>query len=240
MSNNIPEKKILNEVILGYRRVLNGRYQYDKLQQKYDLPASFNEERVTLIRNYFLDCIYPLPEKREELNDAFKSLDNYIRHPEKSGGLLFRYGRHLPKIFSAGIKTFKLYRAATKFENTLVRNAISIPLDPPYNSADINTMMRALSREEINQFIENNLSLLENLYDRDLMRKITEIVEHLITKMKNRPKVYSSPEIRGLEIGLEIIEQGDFLFDQLSKQDQRLIFDFIIKIERGVMQEIFS
>jgi hypothetical protein len=247
MDSDISEKRILHEVILGYRNVLNERYQYENLKGKYDLPITFNEARISLFRNYFLDCIYPLPEKREELNEAFEHLDDYIRHPEKllrilidSGGLLFKYGRHLPKIFKAGIKTFRLFRAATKFENTLVKNALSNSLSPPYSNADIYTLFKALSLEEIDQFIENNLSLFAILHDRILIQEIKEIVKHLVKKMKQRPKSYSPQEIRGLEIGLEIIEKGDFLFDQLSKQEQLQVFDFIVKIERDVIKEIFS
>ena len=117
---------------------------------------------------------------------------------------------------------------------------MAISHKPPYSSADIYTLLKALSPEEIDQFIENNLSLFTILHDRTLIREIKEIVEHLVYKMKKRPGSYSRQEIRGLEIGLEIIKKGDFLFDQLSKEEQLQVFDSIVKIERDVIGEIFS
>jgi len=42
-----------------------------------------------------------------------------------------------------------------------------------------------------------------------------------------------------LEIGLEMLTEGNMLFDQLSKEDQRRIFDIIIGIEVDVLEALF-
>lgn len=243
----MTKKEIHNAVILGYREIIRARYHYQNLQENYEFPASFTEERVTRFRNYFLDYIYPLPKRREELNDAFQSLDAYIKNPEKllrilldSGSLLFKYGRHLPKILKAGLKALRSFRTATHFENQLVENAIKLSLEPPYSEADIHQLISALSRTKIDQFIEHSQSLFETLYDRKLVKKIIEIVNHLITKMKKRPQLYSEIEIRGLEIGRDIIINGDKLFDELSPSEQKQIFDLTIAIEREMLDKIYN
>jgi arsenate reductase-like glutaredoxin family protein len=247
MNQNHAKKEVLHEVIIAYRNVIKKRYNFENITEIYEIPDSFNEERVDIFRAYFLNHIYPPPEKRDELDDAFNSLDNYIKHPEKllrilidSGSLLFKYGRHLPKILKAGIKALKSFRAANNFENKLIQTAMHMELATPYDSDDINTFISSLSIADINEFIENNEALFETLHDRTLIIKILEIVEHLILKMKKRPKIYSTQEIRGLEIGRDIIKEGNALFDQLSIEEQEQVFEFVLAIERDHLEELFN
>lgn len=247
MSKKLTHQEILNEVILGYRKVIEDRYQYDALRQKYDLPPFFNEARISLFRNYFLDYIYPPPAKRAELDEAFQSLDGYIKQPAKllrilldSGRLLFKYGRHLPKILSAGLKALRSFRTATQFENKLVQQAILSDLSPPYTIEVINGFTKQLSKSDLAAFIDSSQNLFETLHDRVLVKKIIEIVEYLIAKMQKRRDIYTSIDIRGLEIGRDIIKNGDLLFDQLPKEGQQELFDLVIRIEREILEELFS
>ena len=76
-------QKYLYEVIIGYRKIIESRYQYETIIEKYELPLSFDEQKVAQLREYFLNYIYPHPSKREDLNDAFQNLDNYVKHPDK-------------------------------------------------------------------------------------------------------------------------------------------------------------
>lgn len=237
----------LKEVILAYRDVIADRYQHEHLSKQYEIPESFTPKKIDEFREYFLTYVYPHPERRVELNDAFQSLDNYIKNPEKllrlmvdSVSLIFKYGRQLPKILKAGLKALKSFRTASRFEKQLVQQANKLGLEAPFSESDINKMIAGLSQAEMDQFVENNQSLFEILYDRTLIVKIKEIVNHLIDKMRKRPKVYSAEEIRGLEIGRDIIVHGDQLFDQLSQTEQTQILDFTLQVERDVLKSIFS
>ena len=58
--------------------------------------------------------------------------------------------------------------------------------------------------------------------------------------MQKRQDVYTSLDIRGLEIGRDIIKNGDLLFDQLPKEGQQQLFDLVIRIEREILEELFS
>jgi len=240
-------RETLNEVILAYRRLIEVRYQYGVIQEKYNLPASFDEERVSVFRDFFLNDLYPHPNQRRELEEAFHNLDNYIKNPEKllrilidSGSLIFKYGRHLPKILMAGLKALKSFRAATTFEEKLVQSALNMPLQPPYSNADVKAFLATLSDKEIQDFIRNNESLFETLYDRKLVCKIVEIVEHLIDKMQKRPKVYAPTEVNALVIGRDIIKGGDALFDELSQKEQKQILKTIIQIETDFLEAVFA
>lgn len=243
----MDKKNTFDEIILGYRRIIEDRYQYDYLKNNYNLPDSFDEDRVDRFRTYFLDNIYPEPQKRDELNEAFDSLDNYIKHPDKllmilveSAKLLFKHGRHLRKILSAGMKALRSFRSANAFEHKLVDQAIASGKNPPYSTSDMEGFIGSLKKNDIDDFIKNSRSLFETLHDRELIQKVKEIVNHLISKMKSKPNTYSKQEISGLELGRDIINGGDSLFAELSQKEQFQIFDFVVSLEQKVMEDLFS
>ncbi len=247
MNEEQKRGRILKEIILGYRRVIEKRYDYQIIRQRSDFPDSFGEARVNQFKAYFLDYIYPLPEKRETLNKAFAEVDNYIKNPDKlirilidSTSLVFKYGLHLPKILRTGLMALQSFRRANNFEESLVEKALLLQMDPPYSSLDIDKLIAHLSKEEVEDFIESGQNLFETLHNRALMAKLKEIIDELIRKMKKRPNVYTPAEINGLEMGREIIVKGDSLFEKLSKEEQAIIFSFIIKTEREVVEKIFS
>lgn len=242
---NETESTLYPYVIQGYRALINDRYQYNRIDDKYDLPSSFDEDRVERFRNYFLEYIYPDIEKRNELNAAFESLDDYIKHPTKlmrilldSASVVFKYGRHLPKILSAGLRALSTFRSATKFEEQLVNQAISLDLKPPFSHDKMHQMLKGLSKKEVEVFIGNSTALFETMNDRKLVVKIIDIVNSLIAKMKKRPKIYAQTELNGLIIGLEIISNGNAIFSELNDVEQKQILDFVVKIEKSELEEI--
>lgn len=243
----MPQEDILKAVIEGYRNTVAQRYQYQRIKDNYEIPETVDKETVDSIRNYFLNYIYPDFEKRAELNDAFESLDNYIKQPEKllrilkdSFKLIFSHGRHLPKILSAGLKALKSFTAASKFEESLVKEAIKSSVKPPFDTPKINGLIAQLSRKEIDDFIESSASLFETLHDRVLVEKIKEILSQLVSIMRGNPRSYLPDEVKGLEIGLEMITKGDALFNKLTKEDQQIAIQLIIDIEKDNLNAIFD
>jgi hypothetical protein len=241
------DKEILDGVIIGFRQLLSNRYQYDNINSNYDIPDSFDAERVDRYRHFFLEQVYPDPEKRELLDEAFNSLDNYLRNPDKlvrilldSVAVVLRHGRSIPRLMGAGMKAFRSFRIATSFEEKLIRKAKSSGKLPPYSEDDINSFITALRRKEIDEFIDNTRALLELLYDRALVREIITMINELIAKMKKSKRTYSDAEIGGLEIGLEMLTEGNKLFDELSREDQLRIFDIIIHIEVDYLEKLFT
>jgi hypothetical protein len=247
MTKDLSDEQIHQLIIIGYRQVISDRYTYANLIKVKDIPDTFDEEKISAFRDYFLTYLYPAPERRAELDEAFEQLDSYIKNPTKllsiimdSASLLWKHGRHLPKILNAGLKTLKSFRAGNDFEVNLIQAARDLELSPPYSKSDINAMIGSLSPTEIETFMQNSEILFENLHDRNLVLKVEEIITALIKKMKNRPQVYSAAEVRGLEIGYEIIYFGNALFDSLSESHQRLLLEFVIENEREELERLFS
>ena len=242
----MTKENVLKEIIIGYRNTISQRYQYQFIKDTYGLPNSINEETVNQLRVYFLTYMYPTNEKRTELNEAFDSLDDFIKHPQKLLSLLldavkliFKYGRHLPKILNAGLGAMKTYKAATNFENNLVTEAIKNGIEAPYDSHKINTLIKLLSREEIEKFIESSITLFDILHDKELIKKIKEVIQHLINAMQKNTETYTESQIKGLEIGLEMITKGDALFNKLSKKDQQNLIKLITDIEKSHLERLF-
>jgi len=242
MTEDKKRKRILNEIILGYRRVISERYDYKNLKMRSDLPKSYSEERSIIFKDYFLNYMYPLADKREVLNEAFENLDNYIKHPEKllrilidSSTIILKHGRYLPKILNAGIKALKAFRRTSKFEEILISQAMLSKYEAPYSNIEINELIKSIAKKDIKKYMKNIRKLFEIMSDSVLVSKILKILGHIIKTMKNRPKAYSKKEVKGLEIGQEIIIAGDALFKELNKKEQREIFIFILTMEKEIL-----
>ena len=92
-----------------------------------------------------------------------------------------------------------------------------------------------MSSREIEEYISSTYNLFQILCDVELMSKIKDMLNLLTEKMKNRPAIYSEKEIKGLEIGQEIIVEADAIFNKLDKDEQQEIFDFIMKMEKELL-----
>ncbi|MEM8926971.1 MAG: hypothetical protein AAGC45_02120 [Bacteroidota bacterium] len=238
--------EILQDIIEGYRTSIRERYQYQNLQRHYEIPETIPEETVVGFRDFFLDYVYPDYEKRMELDNAFKSLDDFLRQPQKliqvvldTSMLIFTHGRHLPKIVTAGLKALKSFRAASKFEHIFIEEAVKNNINPPYDLGKIDRLISLLSKDEIEDFIQTTQSLFETLHNQVLMKKIIEIIDYLIAVMKQNKKAYSRSQVKGLEFGLDALKKGNQLFNTLTKEDQELLIVLVTKIERDRLYQIF-
>ncbi len=236
------KEALLEAIIVGYRNIITQKYAYEELEKRKDIPKAYTKEVSIKIKNYFLNYSYPEPKKRQVLNESFQSLDNYLKNPEKllrllvdSASIVFRYGKHLPKILNAGIKTLKAFRRASKLEEALISKAVASKKEAPFSDAEIHEFLSELSKEQLEVYVKSIYSLFEILCDTKLMLKIKKILELLIQKMKDRPNIYGIEEISGLEIGREIIVEADAIFNDLNEKDQQEIFEFIIKMEKELL-----
>lgn len=243
----MKRSKVLEEIIKGYRNVILERYQYKSLIEEYPLPTTINKDIVNGLRNYFLTYVYPDLKRREELNEAFNTLDVFIKQPEKlfnivleSFKLLFTHGKHLPKIFSAGLKAMKSFRGATKFENALVDIALHKKIEPPYKTDKINELIKLLPYSEIEEFVLSTEAFFNIVHDKILVEKIKEIIAFLIKKMKNKPNVFSKKEINGLQLALTTISEGEKMLNKLTEKDQKILIEFVVQIENDNLKNIFN
>ncbi len=236
---------VKKQIIKGYRKFIFDRYQYDKIAKNYDIPISITEDILTELREYYLKHIYPEYKERKALDQAFKSLDNYIQQPQKlisilldASRLLFKYRRHLPKILGTGLKALKTFNSASKFEQTFVDQAIHQKLKGPYTEKKTKVLLRAIPKDEIDDFIATSQALFETLHDRPQVKKIKEIISYIIGVMKKNAHRYTKDQIKGLEMGFALLDEGDRLLQKLNPKDQRKLIYLITEIETDMLATI--
>jgi len=242
------DKEVIRaQVIEQYRNLTEEKYQYDRLAQLYDLPDFVTAQRVEEIKQYFLDYVYPDAEMRDSLDAAFESLDGHIKAPGHlvrilmdATGILFKYGRHLPKIFKAGLKALQSFRQASGFENMLVDAAIEIEDTSVDNTEELKRLIAKLPHADVKEFIESNDALFDALMDHKLTEKTVDIMHTLIKKMKKRKNVYSNEDIAGIEIGKDILEGGIALVSEISDSEGRQLLELIKSVETDTINEIFE
>jgi hypothetical protein len=239
------EQPLSAAIIDGYHQLIKDRYQYDKIRERYNVPESVTEEKFQLLRNYFLHQIYPDAEKRAILDRAFDSLDNHLKRPDHlikmlldSGRILLKLGWHFPKTLQVGFKALKSFRVASKMEVQLIKVAEQKAMTPPLKPSHIKELIAGLPREDLDQFIDDGMVLFETLYDRTLIMKILEVIQQVIAVMKRKANFYSPEEIAGMELGYEVLEQGNALFEALSIEEQEVIFYLIRQIETDALNEM--
>ena len=92
------DRELSSDIIDGYHLLIKDRYQYDKIKARYDIPDSVTEDKFQLLRNYFLNQIYPTSEERAILDRAFTSLDKHLKRPDHLIKMLLDSGRILLKM----------------------------------------------------------------------------------------------------------------------------------------------
>ena len=169
-------------------------------------------------------------------------MDNYIQQPQKlisilvdASRLLLKYGRHLPQILGTGLKALNTFNSASKFEQTFVEEAIQKKLKGPYTEKKIKVLLKAIPKNEIDNFIKTSQALFETLHDRPQVKKIKEIISYIIGVMKKNSDRYSSDQIKGLEMGFALLDEGDRLLQKLHPKDQRKLIYLITEIETDML-----
>jgi len=234
-----------NAVITGYRKLISQRYQYAEMAKEPDLPETFDRERTALFKDYALTYLYPTVERRKELDDAFLQLDQYIKDPVKlmkmvsmSSRLLFKYGRHLPGMLKAGLKALRSFRKSNNFEEQLTREAVRLKMTAPFDITEIKTLISALSLAEMTDFINSTESLFSILHDRTLVGRIIAVIAYLLEQMNKQPDIFSSTEREALQLGLDLIQKGNDLFDLLTETEQQQIFTFVTAREKRFLENL--
>ncbi|MFT6808726.1 MAG: hypothetical protein ACJA01_001957 [Saprospiraceae bacterium] len=241
-------KEVLRSQIIEQYRILTvDKYQYERLKERYDLPAFITEPRVQEIKKYFLDYVYPNTDTRHALDAAFESLDGHIKAPGKlvmilmdATSVLFKYGRHLPQIFKAGLKALQSFRQASAFESMLVDAAMASKEESIEDTDELKQLIAKLPDIEVKAFIQGNDALFDALMDHKLTKKTIDIMHTLIKRMTKRTNVYSKEDIAGVEIGRDILEGGVALVSEMSDAEGRQLLELIKRVETESINEIFE
>lgn len=241
------ESALAEHLIELYRNKVSERYTYQNLDQKIKLPASITPEVVEEMRHYFLNYVYPPAAEREQLEAAFGHLQEYVQKPSKVWFLLgdmasavVRFGLQLPKALKAGVLTLESYLNAREFEQMLLKQAKEEYLEPPLNDVQFETLMGTLPRHKVEHFINEVGNMFSLLSDTRLSKKTIQIIEKVIDKMLKHPGVYTAEEVEGIQLGLQILKEGNKLFEKYSHSTKRDIVAAVKEAEHQYLDYLYA
>lgn len=235
-------------LIKAYRNSLVRRYSEGNIA-RFPKLATVEREVVDRLIYYFLELLYPEYETRLELDNAFKSLAGFVKSPRKFLGVIgnmgyaiVKFGKHLLAGIKAGSAALSSYITAHRFENSLYEHAQTmlqqgIDLE---NEDNFNSLIAKIPYEEATQFRQDIVNLFQTLANRPLLEKIILINEHVIEKMKAAPHIYSAIEVKGIEMGLQILQKGKEVFTELEDDIVLIILDGIDTVEKDFFDRAYA
>ncbi len=234
-------------IIEKFREMVEKRYDFNELKQRFDLPPAITEEVIDEIENYFLSTIYPPAPERKELEEAFKDLADYVKQPRKMWNLfgdmaraLFKFGRHFMVALKAGMDSLDSFMGAKNFETHMAEIANKNGILPPMSDEDFEDTMYQLPREDIEKFIHDVKSLFGAMVNTVLLAKTLDILDHVIQTMEKKPDVFPQKEIEGIKLGKALLKKGYDLFSKYDEETKKHIVEFIYKNEMWYIDAVYK
>ena len=240
------------EVILSvhlidkYRESITHRYSYKHLSEQFKLSPQLTEEVVEALRNYFLDCLYPTADERKKVDEAFDSLRSFVRHPAKTWALLgnmaaafFKFGTQFPQAIRAGVVSLESYIDAKRFENALLKAALREKMKVPLTDDQFEKCIADIPRKEIEAFTNHIISLFKSMSNTSLLKKTIAIMEEVLLKIKKNKLLYSKKDAEGIELGIDILNQGYSLFKDYPESLKSEIITTIKKNEKWYLDKVY-
>lgn len=237
---NHLEEKEFGLLILAYRKSLQKRYARENLNRFQEF-TSIDQATVDKLTSYFLELLYPELEERKKLDRAFDALASFVHSPEKMWGLLgsvgtiiFKFGKQFFSAAKAGVSALKSYVTAHKFEAILYEHAKELIQEGKNIEEEIyfNRLIASIPKKEADDFRHQIVSLFATLSKKDLLEKILEVMDYVISKMKSKKDTYTETDIEGISLGKGIIIRGKDVFTELSAEKIQLILKGIDTIEK--------
>ena len=234
-------------IILKYRELIVKRYDYNIMSNSLNLPGELTPAVIKDVRNYFLNSIYPTPEKRKQIEEAFKTLGSYTSQPTKIWRLLgnmtsavFKFGRHFPAALKAGFVSLQSFLDAKKLEKALYEAACSNDYKIPMSDEEFNSCIAKISRKDALDFLNTVKSLFRSLTNVELLEKTISILESVTQKMRQYPHIYSEYEVEAIKLGIDIIQSGYSLFLRFNDRVKGLIVTKIAENEQLFVSKVYG
>jgi len=235
-------------VISANRRSIEVRYDDSNLERL----AGLNQlppESVRDIRSFFLDRLYPAPEKRRELDEALSRLGDVLRSPRKmlhvtgaSLGSIFKLGGMFPRAASAGFHTLEVYLDIRRIEKQAVAFAREKNWSPEdlAREANFSLLMADLPEKNVLHFRRELLKLFKSLADTELLKATIRILDDSGRVMRTENNLFTPQELQGLELGRELLAAGLHLYDRLRPEQIELVIRGVEQTETDWYERILA
>lgn len=240
----VPHNEALRSaVITAYRQTLMERYSEDFVRRVPGLEAQANgisDETIRALREFFLEHLYPTPQTRRKLDDAFDRMKDVITSPRRmfallgtAGRSLFKLGSMIPSAISAGMHTLEAVHEIRKLEGLMVGRAEAggISAESVLEPDTFADLVRALPEKEIVHFRKEMNKLFKHLSNLKLLDATIEILEDSRERMKQRADLFTEAELAGISLGLEVMRSGVALFRSLTPDQVDAVHSGVNAIE---------
>lgn len=230
----------LREVVLGfYREELQRRYQLINVR-RFEEFRTISDAQLTVLRDFFLDQIYPELERRNRLDAAFDQLGAMLTSPKRMSPLLtaaltslWRMGTKIPAAVSAGRAAIDAYMKTRELEACLIASATKVKLKPKdaHVRAKMVTLIQAVPEKQVLTLISDILDLFHALSNTEILKVAVAFMEQCQVVMEKRTDLYTDEDREGFQLGLELLKGGLGLFTKMKPEELKAIIAGIERIE---------
>jgi hypothetical protein len=235
-----------DDIINKFREMIDKRYDYADLQQRFTLPPSVDETVVAEIKDYFLNTIYPEASERRKLEEAFAELAGYMRQPRKIWGLfgnmaaaVFRFGRHFVAALRAGMAALDSFIGAKKFERSMAELANKLGIEHPMTDDGFEECLYQLPREEVENFIHDVKGLFGAMVNTTLLEKTLHILDNVVITMEKHPHTYPGADVDGIRLGRALLQRGYDIFIKYDEPTRMALVDLIARNELWFVEQVY-
>ncbi|MCE9600406.1 MAG: hypothetical protein K8S54_20780 [Spirochaetia bacterium] len=234
-----PVATVRESVISAYRAHLARRYSVQNVR-RFSQLASFPEEKIDILRNFFLDRMYPEADQRRILDQAFEKLGSVLKSPRKLLPLMktavssiWKLGTLIPAAIKAGLATFDGYLEIRRLESMMVRYAEENNLHPDSLSNEdmFAGIIAGIPERDIDRFRKDLIRLFESLANVRLLETTVEILGNSQNVMHANAELYDPEELAGVKIGYGLLTAGLDLFKILQPEEIQMLISGVDRIE---------
>jgi len=239
---------LINAVIQSYRGDLRKRYSLENIHRFHEFK-NISDSIIDDLRNFFLEYLYPEPERRVNLDNAIDRLSGVLSSPRKirpligiAGRSFFKLGTLIPSAIRSGIRALEAYLHTRKMEKMMVRHAKANKTDASVLS-DPEEFLRIISllpEKEIVGFRKVITNLFKSMSNLKVITISIEILEDSKKIMKKRTDIFSRQEIDGLTLGYNMLIGGRDLYLQLKPDQVDMIHRGINSVEYDWYENVKS
>lgn len=226
-------------VITAYRHNLQKRYSPENLRRLINtVPVS--DDLILELRDFFLEHIYPEPERRQFLDRAFDHLGDILRSPRKvwalvgtAGRSFFRFGFMIPQAIAAGVHTLEAYLDVRRQERTILKYSHDHDFTPEaiLREENFEYLISRIPRKQIIHFRHEMVALFKSLSNIRLLYLSIEILEDAAEVMKSNSDIYTEEELNGLTLGYGMLKAGVAMFEKLSPEQIEAVYQGVDRVE---------
>ncbi|NLV41201.1 MAG: hypothetical protein GXY15_08220 [Candidatus Hydrogenedentes bacterium] len=240
MSNVLEPCSSHEALAIAFLRAgLERRYAPDALAGVEEF-AGISAGTVAAFQAFVLGRVYPEPEERRRLNEAFETLHHLLRSPGRLRSLLsvalsafWRLGRKLPAAAQAGRLTLDTFEKVRRVEELVARafQDADVPPRTPPEDERLSAVLAPLPKQPFLELADALTALLRALSDESVLEAGLELTRTLESATAKSPAKWTAQERDGLRLARETLEEATALFSLLPPDRRPTLIRGIARIE---------